>query len=104
VRRSLSPQDEVPYYPPTESKEIIDWHGYYWWTWSPEWYLGYRALQARRFAGRQVLVLPELNLILATTADIDGVSSAVADGQEAEIYAFIKEWVLHAVLDADLEE
>lgn len=104
VRRSISPQDTQAYYPPTETDEIIDWYGYYWWTWGPEWYLGQRAFQARGYAGQQVLVFPELDMIIATTANMEGVSPDAADEQEAEIYTLIKEGILPALMDVDLRE
>ncbi len=101
VQLSLTPQGEA-YFDPTGQVETIEWYGYYWWTWKPEWFLGYRAFQAKGYAGQQVLVLPELNLIIVTTANLDGVDPKTAEDQEGAIYSsLIMELILPSLTDVD---
>lgn len=102
VQLSLMPQGES-YFEPTGQVEQIEWYGHYWYTWKPEWFLGHRAFQAKGYAGQQVLVLPELNMIIVTTANIDGVDSNSAEDQESAIYSsLIIDLIFPSLTDVDL--
>lgn len=103
VERSVTPQNSEAYYEPTGKSEVIEWYGYLWWTWEPEWYLGYRAFQARGYAGQQVLVFPELDMIVAATANLEGVTPKESEDQEAEIFACIIEWIFPALTDVEVD-
>ncbi len=104
VESSLTPQGTPAYFVFSGEVEAIAWYGYHWWTWGPEWFQGYSGFQAKGFAGQQVLVLPELDLIVVTMANTDGTGHDEALEQEAAIYAFLMERVLPALTDANWEQ
>lgn len=97
VKTSTTPQNSPAYYEPSGQVEQIEWYGYQWWTWKPDWYHGYRAFQAKGYGGQEVLVLPELNLILVATAHNEGLHPEVAGEQEDKIYALVYDLVLPAL-------
>ena len=102
VKHSLTPQEEA-YYTATDQIETIEWYGYYWWLWKPDWFYGYRSFQARGYAGQQVLVFPALDLMIITTANIDDVDPQTAAEQEGAIYDLIRESIFPALSDVDLD-
>lgn len=102
VQDSLTPQGEA-YFAPTDQVETIEWYGYYWWTWKPDWFYGYRSFQAKGYAGQQVLVFPELDLMIITTANLDGVDLETATKQETAIHELILESILPALSDVELD-
>lgn len=102
VKHSLTPQGEA-YYAPTDQIETIEWYGYYWWLWKPDWFYGYRSFQARGYAGQQVLVFPALDLMIVTTANMDNVDPQTSAEQEEAIYDLIRESILPALSDVELD-
>jgi CubicO group peptidase (beta-lactamase class C family) len=89
VESSITAQGDEAYFEQTGQSEVIEWYGYQWWTWKPEWFYGYRSFQAKGYGGQQVLIFPELDLFLVTTANRDGVDPTTADEQETAINELI---------------
>ena len=100
VKRSLTPQGNG-YHKPSGQIAQIEWYGYQWWTWKAEWFHGYHAFQARGYGGQQVLVFPDLDLIIVTTANTGNISPEVSNEQEAAIYSLITEQIFPALTDVD---
>jgi CubicO group peptidase (beta-lactamase class C family) len=73
VKASLTPQSEPAYFAPTGQTETIEWYGYHWYIWKGEWFFGYPSFQASGYAGQQVLVFPELDMLIVTTSNLVGV-------------------------------
>lgn len=96
IKSSLMPQGNG-FYEPTGQTQQIDWYGYLWWTWNPDWFHGYSSFQARGYGGQQVLVFPEIDLIIVTTANIENKPPEVANQQEEEIYGLIREQIFPAL-------
>ena len=101
VEQSLTPQNTDAYYSPTDQTELIEWYGLHWWTWKGDWFYGYPAFNAKGFAGQQVLVLPELDLIIVTTANADGVPPEVGGLQDEKIANFIHDSILPTLEEID---
>lgn len=101
VAQSLTPQGEA-FYPPTDQNEIIEWYGYHWWTWKGDWFYGFRTFQANGYGGQQVMVFPELDLILVTTANLTDVLPDAATEQEREIGRIVLEFIFPALTDVEL--
>lgn len=74
----------------------IDWYGMQWWNWKPDVFAGHRAIAAQGYAGQLVTLIPDLDLIVVTTAD-SLVPPEVAEQQMAMIYDLIKINILPAV-------
>lgn len=104
VELSLTPQDTEAFYEPTGQSELIEWYGYHWWTWKGDWFYGYRAFQAKGFAGQQILVLPEIDLIVVTTANADGVTPEIAGNQEETIATFVHDSVLPLLAEIEIAD
>ncbi|MEQ8673237.1 MAG: serine hydrolase [Aggregatilineales bacterium] len=109
VEASLTPQGEA-FYPPTDQQEIIEWYGYQWWLWKAEWNFGYRSFQAQGYAGQQVYVFPELDLIIVTTAnlsnenpDLAQIDPNTAEQQEIGIGYIVTNIIFPALTDVELE-
>jgi len=98
VETSTAPQGREARY--REKTEVIQWYGHHWWTWGPDWYGGYAAFQAKGYAGQQILVLPELNLVVVTTANTH-VAPEAAAAQEEAIYHFLRDRILPTVREAE---
>lgn len=103
IELSLTPQGEA-YFEPTGQMEIIEWYGLLWWTWKPEWFYGYRSYQARGYGGQQVLVFPELDLIIATTAELPQLNPDAAREQWELIGGDLIHEIFSALTDLELEE
>ncbi|MCB9430356.1 MAG: serine hydrolase [Ardenticatenaceae bacterium] len=104
VELSLTPQDTEAIYVPSGQTELPEWYGYHWWTWKGDWFYGYRAFVANGFGGQRIYVLPGLNLIIVTTANLDDVSPEMANMQEEGIDTFINEIVLPTLTEVDINE
>jgi len=102
VRASLTPQREPAFFLPTNQVETIEWYGYLWWLWKGEWFYGYRSFQASGYAGQQVLVFPELDLIVATTAHMEGVDPAADIEQRTALDKLITEVIFPTLMDVEL--
>lgn len=103
VELSLTPQGDA-YHPPTEKTEKIEWYGYLWWTWKPDWFFGYRAFEARGYGGQWVTVFPELDMILVTTANLNAEPGTTEIEQYQAIAALYTDAIFPALTDVDLEE
>jgi CubicO group peptidase (beta-lactamase class C family) len=103
VELSLTPQNERLYFPPSGQEETIEWYGYHWYTWKGDWFYGYRSFQASGYAGQQVLVFPELDLMIVTTANLTGVTPAIEMEQRAALQELIHDVILPALTDVALE-
>ncbi len=103
VARSLTPQGDVATFGPTGEEDTIEWYGYHWWIWKPDWFQGYRSFHARGYGGQWVLVFPELDLIVVTTTTTDGVDPTAADEQEAAVGEMINDQILPTLTDVDLQ-
>ena len=100
VESSTTAQGDEAFFEPTGQNEAIEWYGYHWWTWKPEWSYGYRSFQAKGYGGQQVWVFPELDLIIATTANMENVSPTAAEEQEeAIISGLINEKIFPLLVD-----
>lgn len=84
--------------------ELIEWQGYHWWTWKGEWFYGYRSFQASGYAGQQVLVFPELEMIIATLSNLEGVTPPVEIEQRAALTELFLEVIFPALTDVKLKE
>lgn len=73
----------------------IEWYGMQWWNWKPDVFSGHRAIAAQGYAGQSVTLIPDLDLIVVTTADTL-VPPDVAEQQLALIYDLIKFNILPA--------
>lgn len=103
AQRSITPQNREAYFAPTGQDEVIEWYGYHWWTWKGDWFYGFRAFVANGFAGQRIFVFPELNLIIVTTANIDGVALPEVNAQEEQIDLFIKHSILPTLQEIEPE-
>jgi CubicO group peptidase (beta-lactamase class C family) len=103
VGASLTPQRDRAYYPLTSQTEEIEWYGYLWWLWKGAWFYGYRSFQASGYGGQQVLVFPELDLILATTANLGGVDPESDIAQRTAIDELFVEVIFPALADVKLQ-
>lgn len=101
VKASLTPQGEA-HFPVTGEEVDIDWYGYLWWLWGAEWFYGYSSFQAQGYAGQQVLVFPELDLIFVTFAKLEEVDPQTADEQLAAVDGLIVDVIFPALTDAEL--
>ena len=102
VELSLTPQNERLYLPATGREELIEWYGYHWWVWKSEWFFGYRSFQASGYGGQQVLVLPELDLILVTTSHLAGVDPETEVSQRTALHNLFLEVIFPALTDVEL--
>ena len=75
----------------------IDWYGYLWWL-RPRGYYDARsnAIVAYGYGGQYIVVLPELDMIVVTTATYD-VTSGQAGVQEQAVSEFIRDVVMPTV-------
>jgi hypothetical protein len=83
---------------------MIEWYGYHWWTWKGEWFFGYPSFQAAGYAGQQVLVFPELDLILVTTANLTGVTPEIDIRQRTALNHLFLEVIFPALTDVELDD
>ena len=104
VTMSISPQNETLYYPPTGQAELIEWYGYHWWVWKGEWFSGQRSFQAMGYGGQQVLVFPELDLILVTTSQLPGLDTARDIEQRTALGALFLDVILPAITDVKRQQ
>lgn len=103
VELSLTPQGEA-YYPPTEKTEKIEWYGYLWWTWNPDWFYGYRAFEARGYGGQWVTVFPELDMMFVTTANLNVLPGEAELNQYKAIAALYHDSIFPALMDVELKK
>lgn len=101
VRLSLTPQGDA-YYAHTGQNEVIEWYGLFWWLWKGDWFYGYRSFQAAGYGGQQVLVVPELDLILVTTARLEGVDPTTEQAQAAAVYELFHEVIFPTLTDVEI--
>jgi hypothetical protein len=76
----------------------IEWYGMQWWTWRPELFAGQRAISAAGYGGQRVLLLPDLDMIVVTTAKPD-VDPDMAEAHDNQVYDLVKYSILSAVTD-----
>jgi CubicO group peptidase (beta-lactamase class C family) len=96
VRESTTPQGEALYVP-TGKVEPIRFYGYHWWLWEESWYDGLsEGLHAMGYAGQSVLILPRLNMVIVTTANL-AIAPEQEESQRAGLHALIVEHILPAV-------
>jgi CubicO group peptidase (beta-lactamase class C family)/sugar lactone lactonase YvrE len=97
VRLTTTPQGSGVY-AGTGQTLPIEWYGMQWWTWKPELFAGQRAVAAQGYGGQYVILLPDLDIIVVSTAKPD-VPPDVAEDQGNRIYDLVKYGVLPAVTD-----
>ena len=73
----------------------IDWYGMQWWNWKPDVFAGQRAIVAQGYAGQLVILLPDLDMIVVTTADTL-VPPDMSERQMALIYDLVMDVILPA--------
>jgi CubicO group peptidase (beta-lactamase class C family) len=96
VRESTTPQGEALYVP-TGKVEPIRFYGYHWWLWEETWYNGLsEGTHAMGYAGQSVLILPRLNMVIVTTANL-AVPPEQEEAQRAGLHALIVDHILPAV-------
>jgi CubicO group peptidase (beta-lactamase class C family) len=76
----------------------IEWYGMQWWTWKPELFAGQRAIAAQGYGGQHVILLPDHDMIVVTTAE-PVVAPDAAENQINENYDLVKYSILPAVTD-----
>lgn len=74
----------------------IEWYGMQWWNWKPDVFAGHRAIAAQGYAGQLIILIPDLDLIVVTTAETL-VPPDVGEQQMALIYDLIKLNILPGV-------
>jgi len=74
----------------------IEWYGMQWWTWKPALFSEQRAIAAQGYGGQHVILLPDLDIIVVTTAN-PAVAPDVAESQGNQIYDLVKYDVLSTV-------
>lgn len=71
VAESTTPQDDA-FYVPTEETLPTDFYGYHWWLWHAGWFNDRsHAIQASGYGGQNIPILPRLNVIVVTTANVE---------------------------------
>lgn len=76
----------------------IDWYGMQWWNWRPEFFAGQRAIAGQGYAGQALILLPDLDMIVVTTADTF-VAPDAAERQMSLVYELVKTGIIPAVTD-----
>jgi CubicO group peptidase (beta-lactamase class C family)/sugar lactone lactonase YvrE len=97
VRQSTAPQDSGLYRWNGQTLPI-EWYGMQWWNWRPDLFGGQRAVAAHGYGGQNVMILPDLDMIVVTTAN-DVVAPDVAEVQGNHVYDLVKYSVLPAVVE-----
>ena len=103
IETSLTPQNERLYYPPSGQVETIEWLRISLVYIERRVVLRLRSFQAAGYAGQQVLVLPELDLMLVTTANLAGVTPEVDIQQRTALNELFLEVIFPALADVELE-
>ncbi|HEX2908650.1 MAG TPA: hypothetical protein VHO69_17390 [Phototrophicaceae bacterium] len=83
----------------TAQDEDVTWYGYYWWRASDGDDKPYPAFVASGYAGDNIFVYPELDLIVVTKTRWR-VSGAVANEQNQVLLRLIYDLIIPAVTDA----
>ncbi len=96
VSLSTSAQGDRALYVPSGETLPIDFYGYHWWTWKPDWFHGYASVHARGYGGQWINIFPDLDLVIVSTANSE-VDGAGDDAQEAAIHAMIRDQLLPAL-------
>lgn len=96
VDLSTTAQGDRVLYVPSGETLPIDFYGYHWWTWKPDWFHGHSSVHARGYGGQWINIFPDLDLIIVSTAnsEVDGAGDAA---QEAAIHAMIRDRLLPAL-------
>ena len=95
VRASAWPQGEGVFTGNGQAMPI-DWYGLQWWNWKPDIFAGQRAVAAQGYAGQTVILLPDLDMLVVTTAETL-VPPDVAETQMARVYDLVEYAILPAV-------
>ena len=105
VDRSTSAQGDGALYVPTGETLPIDFYGYHWWTWKPDWFHGNGSIHARGYGGQWINLFPDLDLVIVSTANSQ-VDNAGDEAQETAINALIRDRILPAldVVEVENEE
>jgi CubicO group peptidase (beta-lactamase class C family) len=96
VSLSTSAQGDRVLYVPTGETLPIEFYGFHWWTWKPEWFHGYATSHARGFGGQWINVFSDLDLVIVSTANSQ-VDNAGNVAQEKAIDAMIRDQILPAL-------
>ncbi len=97
VRQTTTPQ-ATGVYSATGQTIPIDWYGMGWWTWKPQLFGGQRAIAARGYGGQGIILLPDQDMIIVTTAD-SVVAPEQASAQDSRVYDLVKDRVIPAIAD-----
>jgi CubicO group peptidase (beta-lactamase class C family) len=96
VRASTTPQGEALYVP-SNQVEPIRFYGYHWWLWEETWYNELsEGVHAMGYGGQMVLILPRLNMVIVTTANL-AVPPEQEEEQRAGLHALLVDHILPAV-------
>lgn len=76
----------------------IEWYGMQWWAWRPDLFAGQRAIAAQGYGGQHVILLPDHDMVVVTTAE-PAVAPDAAENQINESYDLVKHSILPAVTD-----
>ncbi len=76
----------------------IEWYGMQWWTWKPELFGGQRAIAAQGYGGQHVILLPDHDMIVVTTAE-PAVAPDASEAHDNQVYDLVKYSILPAVVD-----
>lgn len=94
ITLTTTPQGNALY---GDKVQPIEWYGYYWWTWKPDWFSGHRAIAAQGSAGQFIDIFPDLDMVVVISSDSE-VSRQQATVQEG-VGEVINEKVIPAVLN-----
>lgn len=98
VKLATSPQDNG-YHAPAGQEVPIEWYGYHWWTWQPQLFGGRRAIVAAGYGGQRIVLIPDLDLLVVTTAN-PYASLDAAEESDVKVSDLIIQKVLPAVIDS----
>jgi CubicO group peptidase (beta-lactamase class C family) len=102
VDLSTSAQGDRVLYVPTDETLPIEFYGFHWWTWKPEWFHGHATSHARGFGGQWINVFSDLDLVIVSTANSQ-VDNAGNVAQEKAIDAMIRDQILPALDVVEVE-
>jgi CubicO group peptidase (beta-lactamase class C family) len=102
VDLSTSAQGDRVLYVPTDETLTIEFYGFHWWTWKPEWFHGHATSHARGFGGQWINIFPSLDLVIVSTANSQ-VDNAGNVAQEKAIDAMIRDQILPALDVVEVE-
>lgn len=94
VQLSTTPQGNA-YLAWQDQTNAVTWYGYGWWTWQAAYFGGHRAVSAQGYGGQTIILVPDLDMIVVTTAD-SFVPIDKANNQGSDVYDLVRADVMPA--------